>query len=161
MPAGGLTIFSTGQAIDGWTVVGAAGNVNTISTAFTQNGFAFPAEDGQQSMDLTGFSNTKTGVAQTVATITGASYDLTFWVGNTVDPKGIFGGSSTVDVVIDGALAFSATSADGSGTKVLAWKKFSFEFTATSSSTTVAFMNADPANDTSNFVDEALLVAKR
>jgi hypothetical protein len=158
--SGGLQVFATGAQLPGWTVVGESGNVNTINTTFTQNGFAFPALEGSQSMDLTGFSNTKTGVSQTVATVAGTSYALAFWVGNISDPGGIFGVSSTIDVLVDGASVLSATTSDGGGTTTLAWKRFSLSFTASSSSTTIAFMNADKPNDTSNFVDDVLLVAK-
>lgn len=158
--SGGLQIFATGAQLPGWTIIGESGNVNTISTTFTQNGFAFPAHEGSQSMDLTGFTNTKTGVSQTVATVAGVSYVLAFWVGNIVDPNGIFGIASTVDVFIDGVHAFSATTSDGATTKTLAWKKFSLSFTASSAATTIAFVNGDPTNDTSNFVDDVLLVAE-
>lgn len=140
-----------------WTVVGAAGNVNTINTTFTQNGFSFVAEDGQQSMDLTGTSNTATGVAQTVATTKGTRYTLSFWVGNVVDSGGIFGTTSTVDVLIDGTQVLAAENDGGSGTTTLNWKQFSWEFIAASTATTISFISGDPSSDTSNFIDNVIL----
>jgi hypothetical protein len=84
-PAGGFALFSTGQTIGAWTVVGAAGNVATVSTTFAQSGFTFPARSARQFLDLAGTSNTATGVSQSVATIPGRLYDLTFYVGNVVN----------------------------------------------------------------------------
>jgi hypothetical protein len=159
LAAGGTQLFSNGQSIGAWTVVGATGNVNTIDTTFMQDGFTFEAEDGQQSLDLTGTSNSATGVAQTVTTTIGTEYQLAFWVGNVVDPDGIFGVTSTVEVQIDGSDAYSAVNANGTGTMTLDWEEFSFTFVATSASTTVGFINEDPSNDTSNFIDNVTLVA--
>lgn len=50
------------RSINHWTVTGAGGNVAVVSGTFTQNGFSFPAEAGAQWLDLTGVSNTATGV---------------------------------------------------------------------------------------------------
>lgn len=132
--------------------------MNLISTTFTQNGFTFESEDGQQALDLTGTSNTPTGVSQTVTTSVGAEYELAFWVGNVVDANGIFGVTSTVQVQIDGSAVYSATNSAGAGTMMLNWEEFSFTFTATSTSTTVAFINEDPSDDTSNFIDNVSLL---
>jgi hypothetical protein len=41
---------------------------------------------------------------------------------------------------------------------ILWWAQSSFTFTAMSASTTIAFLNVDPANDSSNFIDEVVLV---
>jgi hypothetical protein len=79
-------------------------------------------------------------------------------VGNQVDPQGIFGVTSTVLVEVDGAVAYTAVNSQDSGTMTLAWQQFAFDFTASSASTTVAFINADPPNDTSNFVDNVTLM---
>jgi hypothetical protein len=123
-----------------------------------QNGFTFEAEDGQQSLDLTGTSNTPTGVSQTVPTSVGAEYQLAFWVGNVVDPNGIFGVTSTIEVQIDGSAVYSAENSGGDGTMMLDWEEFSTVFTATSTSTTIAFINEDPSDDTSNFIDNVWLL---
>ena len=90
-------LFPVGQHFSGWRVVGAPGNVAVISGAFQQSGLTFLAKAGKQWLDLTGVSNTKTGVAQTVRTVRGSNYRLTFSVGNVYDPGGIFGVTSTVE----------------------------------------------------------------
>jgi membrane carboxypeptidase/penicillin-binding protein PbpC len=155
--AGTYSLFSSDAGIDGWTVAGAAGNVDTLSTTFTQNGYSFVSEDGQQAMDLTGTTNTATGVAQTVTTTVGTHYTLSFWVGNVVNPDGIFGVTSTVNVLINGTQVLAAENSGGMGTTMLNWQQFSWEFVAASTATTIAFINGDPSNDTSNFIDNVIL----
>jgi hypothetical protein len=155
-------VFGTGQSFDGWLVVGASGNVAPVSGAFqweddgTGIDFSFPAVPGcDQWMDLTGVSNTQTGISQTVETQPGATYQLDFSVGNVVDPGGLVGTSSTVDVLVDGQQLVAATNSGGGST--LSWEAFSEAFTATGSSTTVEFLNADPPTDNTNGLDAVSL----
>jgi hypothetical protein len=98
-------------------------------------------------------------VQQTVATVPGAAYVLTFSVGNIYFPGGDLGTTSTANVLINGSLALSATNTDGMGTTRLVSKAFTLRFTATSASTTVAFINADPTSDNTNGLDRVKLVA--
>ena len=149
--------FSVGQHFAGWRVVGAAGNVAVISGAFQQSGFTFSAKAGKQWLDLTGVSNTSTGVAQTVRTVRGSSYRLTFSVGNIYDPGGIFGVTSTVEVLVNGAKVLTATNARHGG-KVQVWENFGLTVRAKSSSTTVEFLNGDTPSDTSNGLDAVAMV---
>ena len=120
VPSYSYDVFSTGQTFSKWAVVGATGNVGIVSGTFTQNGFAFPAKSGKQFVDLTGLTQTATGLSQTVATIADAKYKLVFWIGNVYDPTGIFGVSSTVKVLVSGRRVFSATNSQESTTQV--WK---------------------------------------
>jgi hypothetical protein len=156
--SGSYQEFSTGDALSGWTVTGAPGNVDVISTTFTSGGFSFPAEDGSQALDLTGTSNSSTGVSQTVSTTPGVTYQLSFWVGNVVNPGGAFGTTSTVDVLVNGMQLLAAENTQGAGTTTLNWQQFAMQFTAASSATTVVFLNADPSSDTSNFIDHVVLM---
>lgn len=153
VPAGSFTLFSTGTTFSHWKVVGASGNVAEVSGTFTQNGFTFPAGCGTQWLDLTGTSNTPTGVQQALSTAAGTPYTLSFKVGNVSNPNGIFGTSSTVDVLINGSQVLAATNSRGAGQTKLVWKLFTLGFTAQGSTTTIAFVNADPSNDTNNGLD--------
>ena len=151
---GGFTLYDTGTSFSAWNVVGASGNVAIINGQFTQNGFTFPAAEGAQWLDLTGLSsNSATGVAQTIATTPGTMYALSFDVGNIYDPSGVFGKTSTVSAQINGTQVLSATNSEGMGSTTQMWKPFSTAFTATSSSTTVGFINEDPSTDNSNGLD--------
>ena len=158
VPDGSYQLYSTGQTFAHWTVVGDPGNVAPISGDFTQNGFSFPARAGAQWVDLTGASNTATGVAQTVSTTPGAQYTLIFSVGNVYDPGGIFGTTSTVNAFVDGNLVKSATNSLGQGSSSQVWKRFSVTFTAETASTTISLINGDPSNDTQNGLDAVKLL---
>jgi hypothetical protein len=108
-------------------------------------------------MDLTGTSDlinkNLAGVAQTLRTATGARYTLRFSVGNVVNPGGIFGIQSIVDVEVNGHRVLLAKNANGRGTTTQVWKSFSVTFRATSTATKIAFLNYDPASDTANSID--------
>jgi len=153
VPPGSFALFSTGMTFAHWTVVGASGNVGVVSGTFTQNGFTFPAGCGAQWLDLTGTTNTPTGVQQVLATKSGTAYTLNFKVGNVVNPNGIFGTTSTVDVLINGAQVLAATNSRGTGQTKQVWKFFTLGFTAHGSTTTLAFVNGDPSSDTNNGLD--------
>jgi hypothetical protein len=152
VPAGACVQYPLGSSVGAWTVVGQAGNVNPCSTLLI-NGLTFPPEDGAQAMDLTGTSNSFTGVQQVVATTPGSAYLLAFWVGNQYDTSGTFGTTSTVEVFVDGTQVMAAVN-DKIGLATLAWEEFGFTFTATAATTTIAFVNADPTSDTSNVAGE-------
>jgi len=159
-PSGSYELFAESQKFGGWTVVGASGNVTLVSGTFTQNGFTFPAAGGIQWLDLTGNSNTATGVQQVVATTPGTAYTLTFYVGNVYDPGGIFGVTSTVNVYVNNALVFTATNSRGAGQTKEVWQKFTTTITASSAQTTIGFLNGDPGSDTCNGLDLVSLVAQ-
>jgi hypothetical protein len=46
----------------------------------------------------------------------------------------------------------------GRGTTALSWRKFSTDFVAAGSQTTIVFINGDPSNDTSNGIDAVSVV---
>jgi hypothetical protein len=154
LAVGSDQFFSVGTTFGDWTVVGAAGNVGLTSSKFTQNGFTFEGDGTSQYLDLTGESNTPTGVAQTVPTTVGVRYPLQFAVGNVYNPTGIFGVSSSVAVLVNGKRLFTATNSKGKGTTKVIWETFHTSFVATSTRTTLEFLNLDPPNDTANVIDD-------
>jgi Protein of unknown function (DUF642) len=93
VPSGSYTDFPNGSAgITGWTVFGTGGSVDIVSGSLTNGSLSFPAEDGIQWLDLTGISSNSTeGVQQSVSTVIGNQYQLTFYVGNVYNPGGAFG----------------------------------------------------------------------
>jgi uncharacterized protein (TIGR03437 family) len=158
---GSFQTFNSGSAgITGWTVIGTAPNtVAVVSGAYVDHGLVAVAEDGHQWLDLTGdgVSTGTRGVTQTVPTIAGMTYSLTFWVGNAYDPGGDLGTTSTVGLKINGTGAGNFTnSAQGTA---LNWQHFSTTFTATGNSTVIEFDNLDPSTDSSNGVDNVVLQA--
>jgi hypothetical protein len=158
---GTFSLFNSGTTITGtpWSVVGVPGNVGIVSGTFQQNGFSFVAQEGVQWLDLTGLNtNAAIGVQQTVATIPGTTYALSFFVGNVVNPGGIFGTTSTVNVLLNGAPLLSATNSLGAGSTSQTWQQFTSSFMATGSSVTLAFINGDSATDNDNGLDGINLV---
>lgn len=153
VPIGGFTQFSNGQKAGPWKVVGASGNVAIINANFTFGGFTFPAKSGVQWMDLTGSSNTATGIQQSFATTPGTTYTLSFFIGSGYNPGGPVGTSSTVRVRIDGTAIGSFTFNAKPGSTAQQWRKFSTEFQATRSTTSLVLTNGDPPFDTDNGVD--------
>jgi hypothetical protein len=157
VPVGGFTNFGNGSTlINGWTVIGAPGGVSIVSGTFAQNGISFPAQDGAQWLDLTGDgTNSNEGVAQTFATTAGSQYTVSFWVGNVNNPGGIFGTTSTVDVLVGGPKGTSLITAtnDNTTTGTQTWEQFTTTFIATGPTSTLDFINGDPASDNSNGLD--------
>jgi hypothetical protein len=151
------SLIATGQSFEGWRVVGATGDVAVTSGTFVQNGFTFDADGSAQDLDLTGISNTKTGVSQAVPTTPGTRYRLSFAVGNVYDPGGIFGVSSTQAVYVNGVRILTATNARGRGSTRQVWENFSTSFNATSTVTRIEFLNEDPPTDTANCLDAVSL----
>ncbi|MBI4901847.1 MAG: DUF642 domain-containing protein [Actinobacteria bacterium] len=158
VPVDAFTLFTSTTPLPGWQVVGASGNVAAVSTGYHQDGLRFPAADGAQWLDLTGLSNTATGITQTIATRSSARYTVRFQLGNVVNPGGIFGTTSSVDVSVNGQVVRTVTNALGAGQGVLVWQEVSVSFTASSASTTISFLNRDPATDNSNGIDAVTIV---
>jgi Protein of unknown function (DUF642) len=152
-PSGSYLTFSTGQTFDGWTVVGTDGNVSLISDTFTYGGYTLPAGCDHQWLDLTGTSDSATGVQQKIATVKGTTYDLSFQVGNAYAPSGNIGKTSTVLVYVNGKKIYKAKNKKGKGLTRQVWKQFSTTFFAKSTAAKIKFVNGDPASDTDNGLD--------
>lgn len=158
-PPHGFTNFLSGSTlINGWSVVGP--EVSIVSNTYTSFGIDFPAQSGSAWLDLTGdLSNRAEGVQQTFTTVPGTTYNVTFWVGNVVNPGGPYGTTSTVNMTVNGSPAFSATNSGGAGTSTQFWQQFTTSFTASGTSTTLAFLNGDPASDNTNGLDNVVVTA--
>jgi hypothetical protein len=157
---GTFTNFSVGTTtLTGWTVTGPGeANVSIVSGTYAQSGVTFEAAPGNnQWLDLTGDGcNSTVGVSQVVSTTPGTQYALSFYIGNTTG-GGIFGTTSTVDVLVNGAAtAFTNSQVNATG---LTWQQFTDTFVATGTSTTLLFQNGDSGNDNSNGLDNIVLTA--
>ena len=142
-PVGNYSLAPEATTFPGWRVVGANGDVAIMSGAFVQDGFTFDADRSSQWLDLTGISDTATGVSQAVPTVDGDRYELRFAIGNAYDPGGIMGVKSTIAVFINGNLLFTSTNSKGKGTTRQVWVHKRTSFVATSNVTTVEFLNQD------------------
>ena len=152
VPSGSYQEFATGQHFAHWAVTGKSGNVAVIGKGFTYDGYALPAKCGNQFLDLTGSSNSKTGVVQSVPTLSGKTYTIAFQVGNVVG-GGNLGTSSTVLVYVNGKKIYTAKNTKGKGLKHIVWEAFSTQFAAQADRTAIKFLNGDPPSDTANGLD--------
>jgi hypothetical protein len=140
-------------AIAGWSVIGLGGAdsvavVLQLGNGYTEGALRFDAQDGTQSLDLTGEGNQgANGVKQSVSTIIGMPYMLSFYLGRE-DPlaPGYELGPSALEFVLnqDAPITFTDTDAFSND---IAWKQFVFGFTATTATTTFAFLNATGAGN--------------
>ncbi len=153
VPSGSYTDFNKGQRFQGWTVVGASGDVSIVSDTFVYGGFTFPAGCGHQLLDLTGTTNSATGVQQSVTTVPGTTYQLSFQVGNVYAPSSDLGTSSTVLVYMNGKRILKATNKKGKGLTHIVWQQFSTSFVAKGNAARIKFINGDPPTDTANGLD--------
>lgn len=158
LPPNSPKLYAVGDAgITGWQVIG-VGDVAVLNGSFSQAGLTFSHQEGVQSLDLTGLSNTDAGVAQTIATQIGLTYVLSFYVGNVQSTGQIWGTTSSVRVKIDDQ-PFAVATYSGGPADTLGWQRFDHSFTATSAFTTIAFFNLDGPSDNVNQIDQVSLVA--
>jgi hypothetical protein len=161
---GSFAIVDTGERFGTWRVVGAPGSIEMVSGTYRHDGFSFPAEGTKPSetslpwVNLAAISRSVTGFAhEPVPTVVGESYTLTYYVGNVVDPGGIYGTSSTVNVYENSRLIQSATNSSGAGSTTENWQFFTVTFVADAPWTTIVFMNGDPSNDMNCGISNTLL----
>ena len=146
----GYLAFGSGATFGGaWLVTGSGNNVVVVpSTEYTTIGgplIYFVSHGGSQSLDLTGeFDNgAAMGVQQTIPTVAGQTYSLSFWVGAVTTPDWDgYAGSATINVLLNGSAFQTAVNSDPGG-DATTWKQFSYLFTATGP-TTLAFQNGSP-----------------
>jgi hypothetical protein len=119
-------------AIAGWTVFG-----GELVWANTPNPFVENAADGQFWLDLTGYHDAAPygGVTQTVATVPGTSYRLSYVLGvKQSDPN--FSGPISVAVVAGSDSTTSTYNPPGTGVQ---WGTFNLDFTANAATTALSF----------------------
>jgi hypothetical protein len=144
--------FTVGQSIGPWSVVGPgqqAGDfaILLINSAYAEGSLVFEAARGSQAIDLTGsYDQGANGVEQSFATTPGKSYDLSFAVGHA--DRDAYLPDSMVEVTINGTDFAMADNGNVTPDRI-SWKRFSYRFTATGASTTVALYNA---STNSNYV---------
>lgn len=159
VPVASPGLYRNGDEVDGWTVVGGKGNVALLNGEFKQLGLKFTSQQGVQSIDLTGLTNTDTGITQSIPTVAGARYDLSFHVGNVQAPDTApWGRVSSVQVLLNGS-PFATATHRGGPTDELGWLEFSYPFTAIGASTHITFINRDSPIDHVNQLDNVSIVA--
>ena len=161
--------FTPGSSIGAWTVVGNAGtSVTLLTTTYSEPGngmTAFQSLDGVQSLDITGPGNlgTTVGVQQSITTVNGQAYTLSFFVGKAQSSNGspFYSDPTILDLSIDGGARTSFTNPNAGNSGFLDWKQFTFDFTATSTSTSVAFFNGTASGNENEVGLDNITIAPR
>ena len=141
--------FEVGQTIGtGWTVFGpgCTDMCPRPPIIILSNDYAaeaprfFTAQDGNQSVDLTGASNQGPNGVQQVVTLAPGAYELSFWIGR--QGTGTFyNGSAAATLVINGIDQNTFANTLNDLALNINWQQFIFNFAA-SGPTTIAFRNA-------------------
>ena len=140
-------------SLTGWTILAQIAQDGTfICCGYT----GLIAASGQDWLDMTGNNDDGTGgISQTVSTIVGHTYQLSFEIGNAVAVGGPATATSTITTMVAGAAAYSDTNASTSTS--LQWQTVTHTFVATAASTAISFSNGDPAGDDLNGLDNVVL----
>ena len=161
-PVGGpFEIVAPGDP-SGWSVIGKGGVpdaavVLQLGNGYTEGPLHFDAQAGIQSLDLTGEGNQgANGVKQSVATIAGARYTISFWLGHQDTSAPGYAGPSLLDFVIDQDAALRFSGSDVVSQDV-AWTPYAFSFTAVTAFTTFAFLNATGVGNNYTGLDNVIL----
>jgi hypothetical protein len=157
-----LTVPGGSGLIPNWTVLGV--DVLVLSTTYAEpsNGVIFNAQGGStQALDLTGSGNTgpTNGVEQAVATTVGQGYLLSFGVGRAQSNNGssFYQNDAAVRLAINGtAVAVLVNTMTTSGG--VNWFTFTWNFVATTTSTTIRFTNDTALNTSYAGLDNVSLV---
>jgi hypothetical protein len=154
--------------IAGWSVIGKGGTpgvavVLQLGNNYTEpNGTGgtlhFHAQNGNQSLDLTGEGNQglTNGVKQSVTTGSGLDYRLSFYVGNQDNSAPGYPEPSSIVLYIDGAPIDTFTTPDSTANDV-SWRHFHYDFTAAAALTTIAFLNGTGIGDNYAGLDHVVL----
>jgi len=119
--------------LSGWTVVGGA----DIAWIGGGNPYAITASDGTKFLDLTGWHANNVqgaGVKQTIATTAGASYTLSFDLGNSINYN--YNSNDTINVAAGNLSTAVSTTISNSPSS---WEHVVLNFTANGASTDVTF----------------------
>lgn len=117
-------------AINGWLVTG-----NSVDYI----GSYWAAQQGSRSIDLNG--NGQGGIQQTFDTVVGQLYNISFWLAGNTD-----GAPVTKSVKVGAGDTSSIFTFDTTGFSAplnMGWKKYNFQFAASSTSTTLSFDSLD------------------
>ncbi len=149
---GGADLAPSSTAISGWTIF-----TNHIAPLRTGNAYGIVAEEGDVSLDLQGYSDSSPfgGLQQTINTVAGEGYELSFWVGVDNDSS-IAVGPATVTAIAGSASQQFTNTLTGQGNQ---WEQFQLDFTAAGSSTVISLVGTSTAGGAYIGLDNVVVVA--
>ena len=107
-----------------------------------------PAQDGVRILDLNTDISAGGGIQQSITTVSGQSYSLSFYEGTLVD-----GNRSGFGNIIASAGSTTGTFSVFNPLGQIVWTKFSLDFVAASSTTVIKFENFDNPSESFSFLD--------
>jgi hypothetical protein len=127
------TLNAGDMTITGWTIIS-----DEVAWIGPGNPFGVSASDGQKFLDLTDFQDAPPfgGVSQTISTVAGEDYILSFDLGSSA-AAGLI---SEINVTAGSAMGTFSTSNVSSNNF---WETIDFAFTATGASTDLSFVGND------------------
>jgi hypothetical protein len=133
-----MSLAAGATTMTGWTAVG-----RSLAWINTGNPWSLSAQDGNFFLDLTDYNAGAPfgGVTQSIPTVLGQQYTLSFELGSYTQ---LWGGPPTS--VLVSAAGASQTFTDATITTKSTWTPFSFTFTATSTTTAVTLLGAAGVN---------------
>lgn len=139
--------IAAGTALSGvWHVTGVdILHVDTDYHAGAGPVLTFEAHGGNDSIDLTGTGNSSPldGIYQDIATQTGTTYTLGFWVGRAMSSGSVGGdylGNATLRLSIDGGTTTDFVNDERIDSGIV-WKQFTTRFVATGDTSRISFLN--------------------
>lgn len=139
-------IMSTGMLGLEWIAEYLSGNLNP-GLELQAGGFWTP-HGGSQYAELDG--NESTRIYQDIPTVVGATYTLSYWFSPRPQE---FVTDNTLVSSVNGTTAVT-TSANGSADTDTTWQNITHSFTATSTTTRIAFENTDVSDSHGTFLDD-------
>jgi hypothetical protein len=142
--------FNVGQSVGtGWSVFGPGCTVNCqaippiiiLSNNYSEGSRLFTAQDGTQSVDLTGASNQGANGVQQTVNLSAGTYDLSFWIGRQ-GTGDFYMGPAVADLLINGIAQATFINTLNTLPLDLNWQQFAFSFTTLGGPTTIGLRNA-------------------
>jgi choice-of-anchor C domain-containing protein len=130
-----------GKQLTGWNID--SGSIDLIGSSDLMHG-GWQPHTGAQSIDLSG--NSPAMISQTISTIPGHKYDLTFWMAGNPEKQEV----KTLAVYWDGNELFPTYTFDTTGHSInsMGWKLVTISnLKATKSSTKIAILDIQPSDD--------------
>ncbi|MEW5756623.1 MAG: PEP-CTERM sorting domain-containing protein [Pseudomonadota bacterium] len=141
LPYGSWTVFSS---ITGWSLTSG----HSIEV---QNHVAGSPYEGDQHIELDSYANS--GMAQTIATVAGQSYNLSF----AYSPRpGVDASSNYINVFWNGSLLGSPTGTTSGDTS---WTVYNYLVTAASAASILEFSASGTSDSLGGYIDDVKLVA--
>ncbi len=131
-------------SLPGWVVSGPCTTncVLLLSNQYFAPPLTFSTQQGTFAMDLTGVGNSFTGgIYQTVDTLQGSEYQLSFYVGNFDDNTSGFAGPESVELLLDNTSQGIFTNSGITPLQVT-WMQVTLSFMAAGEHTKIEFRNA-------------------